>query len=198
MFWDLTAPVYDLFADLYNKKVHESLCARIGQMIDPADEVLECACGTGMLSVCIAPRCKSLIATDLSRNMLKRAEKKCHAYANVKFREADILHLDYPDQSFDKVLAANVIHLLEDPYAALRELDRVCRRGGRLLIPTYVGREGSGARLIKLLKKAGAGFQRQFNDSEYRRFFEEAGYKEAEYTRIDGRLPCIIACIKKK
>lgn len=198
MFWDSAAPVYDLFADFYNKRVHESLCAKIEQRIRPTDEVLECACGTGMLSVRIAPRCKTLVATDLSRNMLERAKKKCGAYANASFREADILHLDYPDQSFDKVVAANVIHLLEDPYAALRELDRVCRSGGYLLIPTYVGEGRGGGRLVRLLKKAGAGFQRQFDDSEYRRFFEEAGYREAEYTRIEGRLPCVLACIRKR
>ena len=53
---------------------------------------------------------------------------------------ADILHLDYPDESFDKVIAANVIHLLDEPLKALSELDRVCRKGGSIIIPTYMNR----------------------------------------------------------
>ncbi len=46
-----------------------------------------------------------------------------------------------PDESFDVVIAANVIHLLDDPYKALSELDRVCRPGGKLIIPTYVNKD---------------------------------------------------------
>ena len=92
----------------------------------------------GVLTKAIAPKCKSLIATDFSASMLKRAKKKCRKYENTRFEQADILRLPYPDESFNCVVAANVIHLLDEPYRALRELDRVCKRGGRIIIPTYM------------------------------------------------------------
>ena len=45
------------------------------------------------------------------------------------------------DGQFDKVIAANVIHLLDEPFKALAELDRVCKPGGQIIIPTYINRE---------------------------------------------------------
>ena len=64
MFWDNVAWVYDIFANVINRKANRQLCATVEQFISPTDEVLECACGTGLLSEGIARRCKSLIATD--------------------------------------------------------------------------------------------------------------------------------------
>lgn len=76
MFWDKVACVYDVFANVINRKANRALCETVAALIRPADTVLECACGTGLLTGVIAPRCKSLTATDFSANMLKRAEKK--------------------------------------------------------------------------------------------------------------------------
>ena len=97
MFWDNVAGVYDLFADIFNKETHKALIAAVSSRIAPDDAVLECACGTGLLTGAIAKRCRSLVATDFSANMLKRARKKYGALPNVTFRQADILHLDEPD-----------------------------------------------------------------------------------------------------
>ena len=144
MFWDNVAGVYDLFADIFNKETHKALIAAVSSRITPDDAVLECACGTGLLTGAIAERCRTLLATDFSANMLKRAKKKYGALPNVTFRQADILHLDEPDGQFDVVIAANVIHLLDEPYKALAELDRVCRSGGTIIVPTYMNRSEQG------------------------------------------------------
>ena len=101
MFWDNVAGVYDLFADIFNKETHKALIAAVSSRITPDDAVLECACGTGLLTGAIAERCRTLLATDFSANMLKRAKKKYGALPNVTFRQADILHLDEPDGQFD-------------------------------------------------------------------------------------------------
>ena len=99
-----------------------------------------------MLSGVIAGKCKSLIATDFSLPMLKRAEKKCESYSNVTFQQGNILQIDFAAERFDVVVAANVIHLLEKPYKALQELDRVCKKGGRIIIPTYMNENEKGMR----------------------------------------------------
>ena len=85
MFWDNVAWVYDIFANIINRKANRALCAAVEGLIAPSDDVLECACGTGLLTGVIAPRCKSLLATDFSAKMLKRAEKKYGKYDNVRF-----------------------------------------------------------------------------------------------------------------
>ena len=119
MFWDNVAWVYDLFANFINRKANRALCEAVAQMIQPEDEALECACGTGLLSGVIATRCKSLIATDFSVNMLRRAERKYRNLPNIRFEPCDIMQLPYPDERFDVVIAANVIHLLDEPENSL-------------------------------------------------------------------------------
>ena len=200
MFWDNVAWVYDIFANGINRKANREMCAVVRKLIAPSDEVLECACGTGLLSSVIAPRCKSLTATDFSANMLKRAEKKCGKYGNIRFERADILRLHYSDGRFDAVVAANVIHLLEEPYKALRELDRVCRPGGRIIVPTYMNRTDKGTTnsVSGVIGKAGADFKREFTLDTYRQFLADAGYPDAVCTLCEGRIPCAVAVIEKR
>ena len=199
MFWDNVAWIYDVFANVINKKANRKLCAVVAGCITSSDEVLECACGTGLLSGAIAKRCRHLTATDFSSNMLKRAEQKYRACGNITFEVGNILNLDYPDECFDTVVAANVIHLLSDPYKALRELNRVCKKGGLIIIPTYMNRTDKGTtnRVSGAIGKAGAGFQREFTLASYQAFFTDAGYPDADYTLCEGRIPCAVAVLRK-
>ena len=121
MFWDKVAVVYDIFVNVINRKTHQRLKEIVSELIEPEDTVLECACGTGLLSAVIAPRCRQLTATDFSVKMLKRAEKNGSSCRNITYALADVTALSYPDGSFDKVVAGNVIHLLDNPLTALRE-----------------------------------------------------------------------------
>ena len=200
MFWDNVAWVYDIFANVINKKADKALCAAAEKLISPSDSVLECACGTGLLTGAIAPRCKSLIATDISEKMLKRAKKKFEKHKNVRFEKADISRLPYPDNCFDAVVAANVIHLLDDPRPALRELDRVCKPGGKIVIPTYINGKESGKTngVSDMIGKAGADFKREFTFDTYKKFFSDAGYIGANYVLCEGVIPCAVAILKKR
>ena len=76
MFWDNVAWIYDLFANGINRRANRALCAAVERLIRPDDEVLECACGTGLLTGVIAGKCRHITATDFSEKMLKRAAKK--------------------------------------------------------------------------------------------------------------------------
>lgn len=159
--------------------------------------MLECACGTGMISAAAAPKCRELTATDYSEGMLKRAKKRLGRFDNAKECFANITKLDFDDESFDAVIAANVIHLLDEPRSALGELARVCKKGGKLIIPTYIGGEGSksGKAFVRSAENAGAGFKRQFTLESYRALFEEAGFSDMKITEIAGRVPCAVAVI---
>ena len=177
MFWDNIAWVYDIFADGINRKANRKLCKVVAGLISPTDDVLECACGTGLLSGVIAKRCKSLTATDFSAKMLTRARKKYGQYPHVQFEQADILHLPYPDARFDAVVTANVIHLLDNPHQALLDKGKTNRVSG-------------------VIGKAGADFKREFTLETYRQFFADAGYTDVQYTMCEGRIPCAVALIR--
>ena len=199
MFWDNVAGVYDVFVNVINRKTHKKLKRIVSSLIEPDDTVLECACGTGLLSAVIAPKCRQLTATDFSEKMLKKAEKNCRSFRNITYAQADITALSFADGSFDKVVAGNVIHLLDNPVTALRELNRVCKDGGMLIIPTYMNKDDKGktSGFAGAVGKAGADFKRQFTVESYRQFFLDAGYPDVKVFLADGRIPCAAAVMRK-
>jgi len=200
MFWDNMAGVYDVFVNVINRKTHQKLKEIVSNLIKPDDTVLECACGTGLLSAVIAQKCRQLTATDFSEKMLKKAEKNCRAFRNITYDQADITALPFANGSFDKVVAGNVIHLLDNPLKALSELNRVCKDGGMLIIPTYMNKDEKGKTngFSDAAQKAGADFKREFTMESYRQFFLDAGYPDVEASLADGRIPCAVAVMRKK
>lgn len=199
MFWDKVAGLYDFFETVYNGKVYQNLGKKVAEEIEQNDFVLECACGTGAISKYIAPKCKQLIATDFSEGMLKQTAKNCRQYDNIKLKRTDMTQIKCCNNRFDKVVAGNIIHLLEEPVAAIKELERVCKTGGKIIIPTYINAsEGVNQKAVRLLELAGANFKRQFNINSYKKFFEDAGYQNVDYCVVDGRMPCAIAIITKQ
>ena len=199
MFWDNVAGVYDVFVNVINRKTHQKLKKIVSSLIEPGDTVLECACGTGLLSAVIAQKCRQLTATDFSEKMLKKAEKNCRAFRNITYAPADITALPFADGSFDKVVAGNVIHLLDNPMTALGELNRVCKDGGMLIIPTYMNKDDKGKTngFSDAAQKAGADFKREFSMESYRQFFLDAGYPDVEASLADGRIPWAVAVMRK-
>ena len=191
MFWNKISPVYDLFENVYNRKVYKGTGIKVAEFISMSDSVLECACGTGAITEEIAKKAQKVLATDFAEGMLKRASKKCRKYSNTDIKSAD--------NCFDKVVAGNVIHLLPEPEKALNELLRVVKPGGKVIIPTYINmlKKSSGI-AVSVIKKMGADFKRQFDLDSYKEFFEEKGFKDVEYYVVDGRMPCAIAVITKK
>ena len=194
MFWDRVAPLYDAFENTVNRASYEGTALAVGQMIGPGDEVLECACGTGAISAAIAPACARLVATDYSEGMLKQARKKLARFPHVVVEQADITDLHYADDSFDAVVAGNVIHLLPEPGDALKELKRVVRPGGTIIVPTYViPKKRAHTMFLRLISRFGVHFQEHFDPASYRAFFERMGCTGVTYRVVRGRIPCVIA-----
>lgn len=83
MIWDSLSPFYDLFETAYNGKCFKGIAKEIKNHVSADDYVLECACGTGLLTVSMAEKCKSLIATDYSEGMLRQTKKKVAHFSNT-------------------------------------------------------------------------------------------------------------------
>ncbi len=198
MFWDYASSLYDIVETVYNKRVYQGVGEYVAELIEADDVVLECACGTGAISVPMAKKCKKLIATDFSEGMLKQTAKKCRNLKNVFVRKADIMNIKCKDEIFDKVVAGNVIHLLDNPEAAIAELKRVCKKGGKIIIPTYINIANKSSLIaVKFFDMIGADFKRQFDFDSYKQFFKSIGYENAEFYVINGRMPCAVAVITK-
>ncbi len=106
--------------------------------------------------------------------------------------------LRFDDNSFDAVVAGNVIHLLPEPDKALRELFRVTKSGGKVIVPTYINMsKETGKVAVKFIQKLGANFNRQFDLESYKKFFADMGVTGVEYFVVEGRMPCAIAVVGK-
>ena len=199
MIWDRVAPLYDVVVNTANRAVYAATGTAVARLIRPGDTVLECACGTGTIAAAIAPTCACVVATDYSEGMLKQARKKLARFPHVVVEQADITDLHYADDSFDAVVAGNVIHLLPEPGDALKEIKRVVRPGGTIIVPTYViPKKRAHTMFLRLISRFGVHFQERFDPASYRAFFERMGYVHVTYRVVRGRIPCVIASFTKE
>ena len=203
-FWDTFAGIYDLNENIFNRSVNEQMCKALENEIPEGAMVLDCAAGTGMLSMTAAKNAKKVLCTDLSKKMLIQAMKKSRRSGihNIAFAKRNITALKDPDNSFDVVIAGNVMHLLDDPGKAFSELVRVTKKGGKIILPTYVTKEaGLFSKLCievyRLLGYKG----KAMNTEDYLNFIAENAEKNdcLEYSTrlLLGNIPAAFAVIKK-
>lgn len=104
--------------------------------LQPHFEVLDVAAGTGHLSRAIAPHVKRVVALDLTPEMLAqgRREAEQQGLTNVVFEQGEAEHLGYANDAFDLVATRFSLHHFADPRGPVREMVRVCRRGGRVAV----------------------------------------------------------------
>ena len=199
-FWDRWAWFYDL-AEWTNRKAYAGAAARAAELVPAGARVLDCAAGTGAFSLAAARRAGSVLCTDQSKAMLDRARKKAAKLGldNISFAARDITALSDPDETFDAVIAANVLHLLPRPEVAIRELWRVTAPGGRLILPTFLqGKVGAAyGTLIKIYQGVGFHFEYAFTPETYREFLERLELGPVTVEVIDGKVPEGIGILEK-
>ncbi len=124
---------YDVF---FGPTLHRGRLQAIKRMgIKPADRVLEVGVGTGINAV-LYPRDCAVTGIDLSASMLEKAHERIarKALTNVRLLEMDASDIRFPDNTFDVVYAPYVISVVPDPVAVAREMHRVCKPGGQVVI----------------------------------------------------------------
>lgn len=103
--------------------------------------VLEVGVGTGANFPYYPPGCQ-VTAVDLSPRMLAEARARAaRDGVTVELREMDTQALDFPDATFNSVVATCVFCSVPDPVRGLRELGRVCRPDGQILLLEHVRKE---------------------------------------------------------
>ncbi len=106
----------------------------------PPGEVLEVACGTGLLTRRVRERLDPalrLVATDLSKAMLDYARGKLRGGANVAWQEADACRLPFGDGEFGAVVCSFGVMFVPDRRAAFNEARRVLKEGGIFLFNVW-------------------------------------------------------------
>ena len=199
-FWDRVAWLYDLM-EWSNRAVNAAAAARVAGLVPKGARVLDCAAGTGEFSLAAAERAETVLCTDLSLPMLDRARKKAkkRGLTNISFAQRDITALPDRDGTFEVVIAANVLHLLQKPENAVRELWRVTTLGGRLILPTYLlGQVGTAyGTMIKIFQGVGFHYEHAFTSETYQMLLESLNLAPVLVEVIPGRVPEGIAVLEK-
>src|SRR4051812_44085118 len=134
--FDRIASVYDVMNSVMTAGMHHRWRSRAADLarVDEGDSVLDVATGTGDLAVELARRVGpsgEVIGSDFSEKMLELARAKA---PGLRFEQANALDLPYDDGSFDAATVGFGSRNFSDLAQGLREMARVVRPGGRVVI----------------------------------------------------------------
>jgi SAM-dependent methyltransferase len=138
---------WDLAADDYVRHWHRPLAGVQGELLDlaapaPGEAVLDVACGAGVLAVAAARAvgpAGRVLGVDLSDAMVRASRQRARELRleQTAFERMDAEQLELPDATFDLAMCALGLMYVPDPDAALRELHRVLRPGGRAVLAVW-------------------------------------------------------------
>lgn len=154
-------------AGYFGKAVRESAIAKA--YLRPEMSVADVGAGTGFVAAGLAPLVKRVHVVDGSTAMIEVAKKNLSEFSNIEYHEADGASLPFSENSLDAAFANMYLHHTTDPLAAIREMVRVLRPGGRLVITDMD--EHTHAWLKEEMADMWQGFDRE----QIRTWFQEAG-----------------------
>jgi SAM-dependent methyltransferase len=131
---------------------------RLLELLDPqpGDTALDVATGTGFTALALAPRVLSVVALDLTPEMLLQGQRLADEAGldNIAFVPGDVHSLPFADQKFDLVTARRAPHHFHDVRCALREMHRVLKSSGRLgVVDQITPAEGDAGQLMETLER---------------------------------------------
>jgi phosphatidylethanolamine/phosphatidyl-N-methylethanolamine N-methyltransferase len=135
--------LYAEFAPLYDKVFGKIFYSRLERVIEDlyiprGANVLEVGAGTGTSFPAYPTHCQ-ITGIDLAPDMLSRARQKIaeNGWSHIRVLEMNALNLEFPDDSFDYVMAFHVVTVVPDPVAMVNEAQRVCKPGGKIVIVNH-------------------------------------------------------------
>jgi demethylmenaquinone methyltransferase/2-methoxy-6-polyprenyl-1,4-benzoquinol methylase len=134
--FDAVAARYDLTNDVLSLGQTRLWRRAVARAVDaqPGSRVLDLAAGTGSSSLPFAAAGAVVVPCDFSLGMLQVGKHGKHGHAELPFVAGDALHLPFADASFDAVTISFGLRNVSDIDAALAEMARVTRPGGRLVV----------------------------------------------------------------
>lgn len=163
----------------------------------PEDTVLDVACGPGILACAFARVARHATGIDLTPAMLDQARKTQaeQGLANLTWDAGDVTDLPYSDRSFDIVSCRFAFHHLPDPMAALSEMVRVCRGGGRIVVADSAPETSKADAFNRVERLRDPSHTRAMPPEELAGLFVASGLRhpQVETLRLHGDLDSLLA-----
>ncbi|MGD8653957.1 MAG: class I SAM-dependent methyltransferase, partial [Desulfobacterales bacterium] len=125
---------FDFMAPFYDRLAAKPDMGHFQQLLKlPCDgRLLDAGGGTARISSHLSGLIRQVVVSDLSYRMLKQASRKPVLPVGARVEQ-----LPFPDETFDRILIVDALHHFSDQHGALRDLLRVLKGGGRLVIEEY-------------------------------------------------------------
>lgn len=182
--YDQLAAVYDLRWKSYIANTLSFL--KTWAEISQTDTILDVACGTGEFERLLLSEYSSqqIVGVDISDKMLAIAKQKCSAYPQVSFQIASASNLPFDNDNFDVIVSANSFHYFDDPLAALKEMRRVLKPDGKVIILDWCRDYLTCKICDAILKIFDPAHQQCYTQNEFHRLLEDANFAVYRATRI--------------
>ena len=141
-FWDRASKNYDKTEERF-EYIHSKSRENTKKYLNGSNIVLDYGCGTGTTSCEIANLVKEIHAIDISSKMIEIAKRKAVAskVENINFSQTDIFDKRYKKESFDVILAFNMLHTVIDPQVVMRRIYELLKPEGLFISVTPCLRE---------------------------------------------------------
>ena len=192
-FWNRYAKLYDFEINRFSGKAYAEMYRFMARCLTSEMDVLEVACGTGLIALNIAAFVRRVEATDFSPKMIKKAQAK-GVFANVRFSVEDATELSFADGSFDAVIISNALHIMPEPTRVLASISRVLKPKGLLIAPTYSHGHLSEATWnlnAKILKFIGFETYSRWTPEGYVEFIRQNGFQIETWQVLRAAFPLV-------
>src|ERR687891_1077412 len=202
---DFVERVYEKLSKVYDfvfgPTLHPGRLVAIDRMgIRPDDRVLEVGVGTGINTSLYPSNCQ-VTGIDLSSSMLEKARERVarEHLRNVRLLEMDAANLTFADDSFDIVYAPYLVSVVPDPVKVVREMRRVCRPGGRIIVLNHFP---SANRLMSWAERMLSPFTVHIGfkcDLDLPAFLAQAGLEPVSIEKVNvPKIWSLVTCIKDR
>ncbi len=138
IFWNKISSKYDLQVKNKYEQTYINTIKKTRNYLKETDVALDYACGTGITTVELARDVKQIYAIDISQDMINIAKEKSQKnnISNIKYDVTDVFDEKYSKESFDVLMAFNILYFIKDTNSVIKRINELLKPGGVFISAT--------------------------------------------------------------